>query len=262
MRLLAGLVLFVSASAFADELGPPRVDEQPPAARRDAAQVTRDGTFLPTTWTARIGDQRVAAFSQGGYDMAPGEGGVFSTVVEGAIANRVAIRAGLEYVPLVQSVAVSAGLRVGILRQERHQIDLAVMALYKNRGFSEADGEVEMAVLIGRRWGRLGTFANLVYGQGLDPDERDAEVRLAMLYALGERVNVGFDARARFDLGDETPARAAQKLENDFDLIAGPLVTFAVSHVMLSAQAGAHAVVQHEVASAGFAAIGGVGTAF
>jgi hypothetical protein len=259
---LVAMALLLAAPAGADEPGIPHVDEELPVKRRDAAQVARDGTFLPTTWSARVGDQRVAAWSLGGYDTAPGEGGLFQTVVEGAIANRVALRAQIEYVPSLEQVAVTAGLRVGILRQEKHKIDFGLAAFYKNRGFSEADGEIEVAVLLARRWGRLGTFANVVYGQGINPDERDAEIRLAALYAANEHVNLGMDVRARLDLGEHDAARDADKLENDFDFIAGPMVSYAVSHLYLTAQAGVHTVVQREVASAGFVALGGVGTAF
>jgi hypothetical protein len=259
---LVAIALALATPAASQELGTQHVDEVAPEKRRDAAQVSRDGTFLPTTWSARIGDQRVAAFSQGGYDTAPGEGGVFSTIVEGAIVNRVAIRAGIEYVPSLEEVAVSAGLRVGILRQEKHKIDLGLAAMYKNRGFSEADGEIEVAVLLARRWGRLGTFANVIYGQGVNPGERDAEIRLAALWTANEHMNIGIDARARLDLGEHDAERDTDKLENDFDLIAGPMVNYAVSHLVLSVQAGVHAVVQREVGNAGFVAIGGVGTAF
>jgi hypothetical protein len=240
----------------------PQLESSVPAPARDAATVTRDGTFLPTTLAARIGDQRIAVFSQGGYDTAPAQGAVFSTVVEGAVYNRVALRAGIEYSPSITSVSPSVGVRVGILRQEKFGIDLGFVAQYKNLGFSEASGEFEFLALLGHRWNRLGLFANIAYGQGLDAGERDVEARLAFLYAVHRLVNVGVDARARIDLGEEDEARDAKKLTSQFDFIGGPLVTVAVSQVMFMVQAGAHALVVNETAQAGFAAIGGIGTAF
>ena len=206
---LVAMALLLAAPAGADEVGTPQVDAEMPVKRRDAAQVARDGTFLPTTWSARVGE---------------------NTKI--------------------------------VLTGDPYQIDFGLAAFYKNRGFSEADGEIEVAVLLARRWGRLGTFANVVYGQGINPDERDAEIRLAALYAANEHVNLGMDVRARLDLGEHDAARDADKLENDFDFIAGPIVSYAVSHLYLTAQAGVHTVVQREVASAGFVALGGVGTAF
>src|SRR5262245_19624067 len=51
--------------------------EQPKIRRHnDAAQVSRDGTFLPFTLSARIGDQYIAGRVLGGYDSTEGEGGL------------------------------------------------------------------------------------------------------------------------------------------------------------------------------------------
>ena len=260
LLLIAPLVL-VSAVARGQSDQPPSSGE--PLPHRDAAQVSRDGTFLPTTITARIGDQRVAGLSLGGYDSTPERGAIFSTVVEGALFHRVALRVGLEYVNAIGEVRPSAGVRVAILRQEKHKVDLAVMLLYKNVGFSEATGgEFEMMVLLARRWGRLALFGNLVYGQGIDPGERDGELRLAFLYALSDRVNIGLDARARLDLGEEDEARMKSKLEDDFDFVAGPMLSVAVGPIAFLAQVGGTAVVRQEQAAGGVVALGGLGAAF
>jgi hypothetical protein len=258
MRAAFFILMMAPAAWSQDKPQPPT---EPP--RRDGMQVARDGTFLPSTLTARIGDQRVAGLSLGGYESTPGRGAIFSSWVEGAIFNRVALRAGIEYVSQLGNVRPSAGIRVGILRQENHKIDLGAALVYKNVGFTEATGgEFEMMVLLGRRWGRLGLFGNLVYGQGIDPGERDGEVRLSLLYAVHQRVNVGLDARARIDLGEETAARKKSSLEDDFDFVAGPLVTVAFGPIALLAQVGGTAVLRQERAAGGVLALGGLGAAF
>ena len=256
MRMLSLALLTVAAlapAAGAEEEGP---------VRRDAATVSRDGTFLPLTLTPRIGDQRVMGMFLGGYDTAQGQGATFSSVVEGALFNRVALRVGVDYLSGTGQWSPSAGVRVGILRQEKYGVDLGLAAMYKNTGFSEANGEFELIVSIGRRWNRFSLFGNAAYGQGLTATERDAEARVGFLYAVHERVNVGFDARARFDLGADDPARVTKKLETEFDLLAGPLASVAVGPVAFLAQAGAHVMSIHEEPIVGFAAIGGVGAAF
>jgi hypothetical protein len=96
----------------------------------------------------------------------------------------------------------------------------------------------------------------------LEAAERDVEVRLAMLVALRENINVGFDARARFDVGKETEDRDAMNLEGKFDLLAGPLVTLALGPVMLMAQPGVHVLATETRTLSGFSALGGVGAAF
>jgi hypothetical protein len=253
------LLLAWAAQARAEELV---AGGERPAPARDAAQATRDGALLPLSLSPRVGDQRVAALSLGGYDTAPGHGAAFSTVVEGALFRRVAVRAGIEYVPQLQTVSPQAGARVAILGQERFGLDLGVAALYKNLGFSEARGELELAVLVARRWGRAALFGNLVYGQGLDAGERDAEARCAFLFGARPWLNVGLDVRARLDLGADDAAREAKQLTSSFDLVGGPLVSVAVSHVMFLAQLAPHVLVMHDQPRVGVAALGGVGTAF
>jgi hypothetical protein len=256
---MRALLILIALEAAAS--AQPATDRDVP--RRDGMQVTLDGTFLPTVLTARIGDQRVAALSLGGYETTPGRGAVLSTFVEGALFHRVALRAGMEYVSAVGGVRPSAAVRVALLRQERHHLDLALSLAYKNLGFSEAKGgEFEVVVALARRWGGLGLFGNLVYGQGIDRSERDAELRLALLQALGRRVNLGLDARARLDLGADTPARLGSGIEDDFDFVAGPLVCVALGPMALLAQLGGTAVIRQERPTGGFIAQGGLGGAF
>lgn len=258
-RSLASLSAIVILGAAAPALAG---DSDDSGTRRDAAQVTRDGTFLPLTWSPRVGDQRVSGVFTGGYDSAPGQGAVFSGVVEGALYNRLALRVGVEYGAPTNSANPSVGFRLGILRQERYGVDLGVGFQYRNVGFSEAKGEFEMMVMVARRWNRLALFGNAVFGVGLDAAERDGEVRVGAMYAVHDRVNVGLDARARFDLGEETALRKMNKLENEFDLIAGPMATVAAGPVMLLAHAGVHTLVQNEQPLTGVIAVGGVGAAF
>jgi hypothetical protein len=231
--------------------------------QNDAAQVSRDGTFLPLSVSARIGDQYVSAQVIGGYDSTQGEGGLVHSVLEGAIFNRLAVRVGLDYRQEAGEPQISAGLRAGILRQEQHKVDLGLVALYKNKGFYESDGELELMLTLARRWGRTGLFANLVYGQGFEQRERDAEVHLALLFAAHQRVNVGLDTRGKFDLGEEAAADA-DDLHRRFDFIGGPLVSVSVGPVAFLANAGVH-VALFELTSAGAAAqstaVGGIAMA-
>src|SRR5207302_5025611 len=59
--------------------------DEPVVRARDAQTGVREGTFLPQTLSARIGDQRVMALALAGYDTTAGQGALFQTVVEGAI---------------------------------------------------------------------------------------------------------------------------------------------------------------------------------
>jgi hypothetical protein len=108
------------------------------------------------------------------------------------------------------------GVRVGILRQERYKIDLGVLAQYKNLGFSEASGEFEVGVLVGRRWGKVGAQLNALYGQGIDAGERDAEVRASLLWYAHKRAHGAPDARASI----WRYGRGTKDSRADFDFLA------------------------------------------
>jgi hypothetical protein len=228
-----------------------------------AAIVAREGQLLPETISAAIGHKQVLGVFLGGYDSAVGQGPAFSAVVEGQLFGRVALRAGVDYQDAIHNVYPSVGLRVGILKQERQRVDVAVIGQYKNLGFSEASGELEFGVAVGHRWAHLGVVADALYGQGLDPHERDIEGRAALLYFAHPRVNVGLDVRARADLGADSPARQKAQLQADFDLLAGATASLVVmKHLVLLAEVGPHVVVIQEHPSAGVAALGGLGATY
>jgi hypothetical protein len=281
-KTIVALLLGLAAPAFADAPPPTTAPPVPPTTappvppttappvptttaqadsnvkKRDGEQGMRDGTFLPLTLSARIGDQRVMGMALGGYDTTgTGQGGaIFQSVVEGALFNRVTLRAGVDYSAPDQKFAPQVGMRVGILRQERYGIDLGFAAFYKNMGFSEPDGEFEMIVMLARRWNNLGLFGNLAYGQGLKPAERDGEVRVALLYQLARHFHLGVDARGRIDLG------SGDKVDMPFDLVVGPVAGATVGKFVFLAQAGGRVAVVNDNAIGGFTALGGVGAIY
>jgi hypothetical protein len=258
------LVTLAASAARAEDAGSAErdvtvVDEAPPR----AAEVAREGQLLPQTFSATIGHKQVIGLFTGGYDSAANQGPQFGALVEGQLWNRVALRVGVDYQDSIHNVYPSVGLRVGILRQDKHKVDVAVIGQYKNLGFSEASGEFEFGALVGHRWGKVGAQLNALYGQGLDAGERDAEVRASLLWYAHPRINVGLDARARFDLGEDNPNRVKSKLEADFDFMGGAIGQITVvQHLVLLAEVGPHVVVIQEKPSAGVMAIAGVGATY
>jgi hypothetical protein len=228
-----------------------------------ANEVARQGQLLPQTFSPTVGHKQVIGVFLGGYDSAPNQGPMFSALVEGQLFNRVAVRVGVDYQDGIHNVYPSVGARVGILRQERYKIDLAVLAQYKNLGFSEASGEFEFGILVGHRWGKLGAQLNALYGQGLGAAERDAEARASLLWYAHPRIQAGLDARARIDLGTENAARAMAGLQTDFDFLGGVIgqVTV-VKHLVLMAEVGPHVVLIKEKVSAGAVVLAGVGATY
>jgi hypothetical protein len=130
-----------------------------------------------------------------------------------------------------------AGAARQALSQEHQGIDLGVGAFYMPEGLTEAEGEIEVILMFARRFGRVATFANIVYGQDPGGRERDGELRLSGLYSVATPLQVGLDARLRLDLGSEEEKRE-EKGGAEYDLVIGPTASYALGPVALIAQAG------------------------
>jgi hypothetical protein len=200
------------------------------------------GVALPSTITPRVDAQRASVAVHSGYDGAH-RSGTLAGEADVRIWGPVAFRAGFTYVPSGQDQPFQPhfGLRVQLLDQRRHGVDGAVGAFYRMDRFVEDEGLVQVMAMLGRRSGALGVFANVAYGQDPEGDDRDGEVKLAALYLVGTRVNVGVDGRVRFDLFS-TDSRRASRGESGLDFAAGPLATVEVGPVVLVGQVGVSGV--------------------
>src|SRR5262249_53676364 len=231
--------------------------EQPPA--HSTARSAEAGIFLPLTLGSRVGDQSAYVTTLSGYDAAR-KSAVLKRPTEIGFYGPVALGAGAVSTDAGSTLKPTFGVHVQALRQDKHGVDGSVGVFYKPEGLTEGEGEVEAIFTVGRREGRWGLFANVVYGQDPEAAERDGEVRLAALYTLSERVQAGLDTRLRFDLGsDETKRRA--KLEADFDLMAGPTASWVLGPIALIGQTGMSAVRVTDL-RLGMVALGGIGAAF
>ena len=79
--------------------------------------------------------------------------------------------------------------------------DLAIGAVYKAEGFAEPEGEIELRLAAGHRFGETYLLANGIYGQDADGRDRDLEAAGAIIHALGSHVLASMTSRARFALG-------------------------------------------------------------
>jgi hypothetical protein len=194
------------------------------------------GMLLPFTVSPRTDSQRGVVRVLGGYDSAS-ERMQLEALADVTIIGPVAVRLGAVYGQRQDSFRPTLGLRVQALSQARQGIDLGVGAFYKPEGFTEAEGEIEVMLMFARRFGRVATFANLVYGQDPEGHERDGELRLGALYSVATPLQVGLDARLRFDLGSEEEQREAEG-GAEYDLVIGPTASYALGPVAVIAQAG------------------------
>lgn len=233
------------AAALASFALLPIAHAQQPAEPADAPQAERVGAaiqsadagmFLPFSVSPRTDSQRGVVRVLGGYDSAR-ERMQLEALGDVTIFGPVAVRLGATYGQRQDTFRPTVGLRVQALSQERQGIDLGVGAFYKPEGFTEPEGEIELMLTFARRFGRLASFANVVYGQDPEGRERDGELRLGALYALATPLQLGLDARLRFDLGSEEEKRAGEG-GAEYDLVVGPTASYALGTVALIAQTG------------------------
>jgi hypothetical protein len=262
MAMLTAALLVSRASAEEP------ADTQPPQKVESTAAVSAGaGMFLPTVIAPRVDSQRGYVRMLGGYDSAR-RSVQFDVIGDITIIGPLAARVGAMYNqhPSAESgherpdkFRPSFGLRVQALSQEHHGIDLGIGAYYKPEGFTEAEGEIEAVLSLGRSFGRFVTFANLVYGQDPEGKERDGEVRVGALYAVSSLLYVGADARLRLDLGEEEGEERGAKVANraEYDLVFGPTASYAWGPIAIIAQAGM-SVFGTEPARLGIVALGGL----
>lgn len=241
-RRLRALTLASLAAALG--LGAPRValadpgdGDGPEAPPVSAARSAESGAFLPFTLPASSASQRAYLTLQGGYDAARG-GAVFDTAVQATIVGPLSLRGGAAYVGPAGTLRPSVALTVQALRQDRHGVDFSVYGGYQAQGFNTVPA-AHLMLAVGRTVGRVSLLANVGYGYGPDEGEHYGEVHLAGLVRVFPSLHIGLDARARLDLerdGDEP------ENEPDWDLVAGPMVTWSVGHFAVSASGGLAAI--------------------
>jgi hypothetical protein len=251
--LVCGAVLAMAARAQAQES--PELRPIP----HSTEVVAGEGAFLPQTLSARVGSTQALGFGSGGYDSSRG-GPLIDSAVEVSVWGPVALRVQATYSNDAKKMRPSVAGRAQLLRQERHGIDGAVSVFYKTEGFTEAEGEIETFVSVGRRFEHFSLLGNLVYGQDPEGNERDGEVRAA-IWHQGRLLALGLDTRARFAIG--TQHGRAATTEPSFDFLAGPVATVVTGPVALFAQSGPSVFrLAGGPTRAGAAALAGVGAAF
>jgi hypothetical protein len=224
----------------------------------EIATAVRAGAILPSTLAAQIGATAGLAVGFAGYDGARSVP-IMSAIGEVRVWGPFALRGGVEYSDVRKVARPTIGGRAQFLRQDRHGLDGSISVFYRPEGFNEPEGEIESFVSVGRRFDRISILGNLVYGQDPEGNERDGEVRLASLYAIG-RWTVGVDSRLRFAIGTQKSAMAMT--EPKLDVLAGPIAAATVGPVALFAQAGPSVLKVAGSTSVGIAGLAGVGSVF
>jgi hypothetical protein len=125
----------------------------------------------------------------------------------------------------------SARVRFQILSQWQNGIDVSAGVRFKTVGFHPDNGEVEMLLLAGRRFGQVELVLNGVFGVETGGGEgKDAEVKAFGGWRFNELLRAGIDGRLQVEVGDEEQTVGAATVGGrDYDLTAGPAVSWIVA---------------------------------
>jgi hypothetical protein len=232
--IAALLSLVTSGSARGES-----ADERAPATNFvDAA--TQAGNFLPLTLPASVVRASASGAAYGGYDSAAQNARVVS-FAEARIYGPFALRIGAQSSGASERIAPSVTGRLQFVSEPKHGVDAALALAYNAEGFTELEGELEVLLAVGKTFGNLRLLGNLAYGQDVEGEERDGELRAAALYHLGSVYYLGLDARGRIDLGSETATLGTQQ-ESEYDLDIGPVLNLALGPVVVGMHGGVSAL--------------------
>jgi hypothetical protein len=254
-RIIAGvlgLLALAPAWARAQEGAVSRA-ASPEATRTAAGQ----GSFLALTRSGQVASAAALGAAYGGYDSARSQP-MLGAFAEARLWKGIALRGEAEYSGARRAARPALALRAQVLRQQAQGVDGAISVAYRAEGFTEAEGEVEAALVLGRSFNGLTLLGNLVYGQDPEGKERDGEARLALIHQVG-RWTFGLDSRLRLAL---SPQGARADAEPKLDLLGGPVATALVGPLALFAQAGLSLLQSTAQTHAGVTALGGLGGAF
>jgi hypothetical protein len=257
-RAVVASVLGLASCLLAGAAAAQTVD---PAAE-PAPAVHPEEQYLVGIVSPRLGT-RALATGFGGYDTAR-ESAVLGAAAEVTLTRWLGLRAGFYYVPTGpdnDNVRPNVGLRAQVLRQQNHGVDGAAAFNYRQERYVEDGGLLEAVLSVGRTGDSFTSFANVAYAQDPEADDFEGEVRGAALYRLAPALAAGLQASYRRDLGS-TDQRRETRVQPDYEVIAGPVLTYARGGWVMLVQGGVDSLKQGETSRTGAVAVAGVGTSF
>jgi len=226
MRRLALLALaFAAGAARADGL--------------DRDTLLTDSPAVPNAGTVRVTGGATGsssdATSTGGNT---GTSGISGSVGWTPIAN-VSGDVGA-YTQIGASGGVSARARYQILSQSRAGLDLSAGVRFKTVSWhassaprTDSNGEIEMLVAAGRRFGKFELVLNGVFGvETGGGGGKDIEAKGFAGWRFNEAVRAGLDSRLQAEVADTENTGRGAPTGRDYDLTAGPAVSWMVTRTV------------------------------
>jgi len=232
---LASAEVLQRGASAASSVSGERGVESSPAPVGSASAAAEDGLLLPSVMPARLLRGSVFATARSGYDGAS-DAFVARAVAEANLASFLALHLDFEHGPSMgPENRLRIGGRVQLLNSADHGIDGAVGLFYDPNDFRE-EGNIVGGLLVGRRFGRLGLFGNVLFGSDPEGDDQALELRVAPLYRVTSSVQLGLDARGRYNMSSDE--KRAGTLTRDFEINVLPTASVAFGSFAVVAEAG------------------------
>jgi hypothetical protein len=221
MRTVAATLAVVSAHGLAF------ADDRP--AHSSATQSVDTANFLP--FNESPGSTTHLVKTIGVYDGARG-GAALDVTVQAKLTSKLQLAAQLE----IQAGDASPSLeaRYALLDETHSSLDLQVAAGLDANGFNEVPAVFAKAAVGGHVSGMY-LLGSSQFELGTQRNERAAVLGFAGIRDLGGHVFMGFDSRLRVDLEKDM---SEPEGEASWDLVAGPLASYATGRYAITAATG------------------------
>jgi hypothetical protein len=234
--------------------------------KADAAGAIDDAQLNPFTIGAPTARGIASVKTVGGYDSAAGSG-IVRSAADASVTNFLALRVEYEHGPGTGTYDhLTVGARVALLNEKKHGIDGGFGFFYDAKDFRN-EGNIIGALLVGRHFGKLNLYGNVLFGMDTEGDDQSLDLRMGTGYRLTPALQLGFDSRGRFNMSQDQKRTNTSQL--DWELQATPMAALSWGPVALLANVGPSfvSVTQPGASSeahlkSGVIALGGAGGAF
>jgi len=206
------------------------------AAAVHAQGIDRDGLLseapaVPRRGTVRLSGVTTGTTDEGGVNGTQGQANISGSIMWVPVEN-LAGDVGMYW--QVGANGPSARVRYQILSQSITGIDVSAGARFKTVGFNPNQGEVELLLLAGRRFGNIELVVNGVFGFETGGESgKDVEAKAFAGYRFNENLRAAIDGRIQVEVREEEAAPPvlgpAVPAGRDYDLTVGPAVSWIVA---------------------------------
>jgi hypothetical protein len=256
------LIPSTSAQPF-DHVDSARLPSESPKSTAAEASIAS-----PYALSAKVVQGQSWARAVGGYDSAA-QAFRMTSSAETAITSYLAFRADFDHGPSTSSTdRVSFGLKLQLLSQNAHGLDLGVGLFYQPNDFRQ-EGNIVGALILGRRFNSVTVLASALLGSDSEGDDQEVDGRLGTLIRISRLVELGLDSRFRSVLSSDAKRIGSSGI--DWEMALLPNANLRLGPLLLIGEAGFTALqttdlvgepTEHKNLRTGIIIMSGVGAAF